>query len=195
MRHPDDRPGAVDPPLVDPAERERLRGLPRPAPHTAAELAALTGLLTAPRPRTTAVVVGHGRDTASSEAAAAFAETWEARGGTVLTVVDWPETAASWLRAARRMTAESPDAWVVAAAVPGFVQLARRLRHSTSWEPSRTYCFGSLGDPRALALAGSGVLYGLRGASADGGTWEVRGGWITEFPARRDDDRARSAAR
>ncbi|MDT9685894.1 ABC transporter substrate-binding protein [Streptomyces sp. TRM76323] len=192
---PDHRTEAVDSPLVDPAERELPGEPPRPAPHTTAELDALTGLLTAPRSRTATVVVGHSRDTASSQSAEAFTEAWEAGGGTVLAVADWPETAASWLRAARRMTAETPDAWVMAAAVPGFVQLARRLRHSTSWEPSRTYCFGSLCDPRVLALAGPGVLHGLRGASADGGTWEVRGGWVTRFPARRDDDRARSAAR
>lgn len=183
--HPSDRHAHADAarsPLVGPADREPHREPPRPAPHTTAELTALTGLLTAPRIRT--VVVGHSRDAACAEAAAAFAEEWEARGGTVLAVVDWPETAASWLRAARRMTAQTPDAWVIAAAVPGFVRLAPRLRHSTAWEPSRTYAFGSLCDPRVPALAGPGVLDGLRGASADGGWWEVRDGCITTFPGR-----------
>ncbi|MFG3439265.1 hypothetical protein ACGF0J_18630 [Nonomuraea sp. NPDC047897] len=164
------------------ADRESYREPPRPGPHTAAELAALTGLLTVPRIGT--VVVGHSRDAASTESAAVFTEEWEAGGGTVLAVVDWPETAASWLRAARRMTAQTPDAWVIAAAVPGFVRLALRLRHSTAWEPSRTYAFGSLGDPRVPALAGPGVLDGLRGASADGGWWEVRDGRITTFRGR-----------
>lgn len=166
--------------LAGPADREPRQ----PAPHTAAELAALTGLLTAPRPPIASVVVGHSRDAASAESATVFAAEWEARGGTVLAVVDWPETAASWLRAARRMTAQTPDAWVIAAAVPGFVRLAQRLRHGTAWEPSRTYAFGSLCDPRVPALTGPGVLDGLRGASADGGWWEVGDGRITRFPGR-----------
>lgn len=183
-RDPHERADATHSPLLGPGERKMYGEPPRPAPHTAAELATLTGLLTAPRSRITTVVTGHSRDPGSAASAAAFTETWEARGGTVLAVVDWPETAASWLRAARRMTAQTPDAWVIAAAVPGFVQLARRLRHSTTWEPSRTYAFGSLCDSRVPALAGPGVVHGLRGASADGGWWEVRDGWITMFPAR-----------
>lgn len=171
-------------PLVDAAERDAYGRLPRPRPHTGAELAALAGLLTRPRSRVETVVVGHGRDGASVSAAEAFAEAWEARGGTVIAVVDWPETAASWLRAARRLTAQMPDAWVVAAAPLGFVQLARRLRRSTDWDPSRTYGFASLCDARLPALAGPGTLRGLRGAGADGGTWEVSGNWVTSFPPR-----------
>ncbi|MGK5671862.1 hypothetical protein ACSNOB_03315 [Micromonospora sp. URMC 106] len=171
-------------PLVDPAACRSHGRSPCPVPHTEAELAALAGLLAVPRSGITTVTVGHSRDAAATTSAAAFTAMWEARGGVVLAVVDWPETAASWLRAARRMTAQTPDAWVVAAATTGFVPLARRLLTSTPWEPSRTYAFGSLCDPRLPALAGPGVLDGLRGASADGGTWEVRGRGVTTFPAR-----------
>ncbi|MFD8813193.1 hypothetical protein ACFV23_17300 [Streptomyces sp. NPDC059627] len=85
-------------------------GLPAPQPHTEAELAALIGLLTVPKARIETVAIGHGRDEASRAAARAFVRAWTARGGQVLTVVDWPETAASWLRPARRLTAETPDA-------------------------------------------------------------------------------------
>jgi hypothetical protein len=175
--------GLLEEPAASPlllAEEATAYGrLPEPSRHTDAELAALVGLLTAPRTRITTVVVGHGRDAASVAAAAAFTAAWEARGGHVLTTVSWPESAASWLRAARRLTAELPDAWVVAAAGAGFAQLARRLRLSTDWDPGRTYAFGSLADPRVAALAGPGVLHGLRGAAADGGTWRVRGSWVT----------------
>ncbi|MER7766970.1 ABC transporter substrate-binding protein [Kitasatospora sp. NPDC096140] len=142
--------------------------------HTDAELASLVGLLTADRAGVETVAIGHGRDDASRAAAHAFAETWQARGGTVLARVDWPEDAASWLRPARRLTAQTPDAWVIAAAVPGFARLARRLRRSTDFDPARAVAFASLGDPRLPALAGPGTLDGLRGATADGGTWEVR---------------------
>ncbi|MCP2170181.1 type 1 periplasmic-binding domain-containing protein [Goodfellowiella coeruleoviolacea] len=157
-------------------------GLPTPAPHTAEELDALIGLLTGRSARVSTVAVGHSRDAAARVAAQAFTAAWTARGGTVLTVVDWPETAASWLRPAVRLTAQRPDAWVVAAAPLGFAQLARRLRHSTDWEPARTVAFASLHDSRLPALAGPDTVHGLRGASADGGTWAVRHGWVSTCP-------------
>ena len=169
-------------PLLAAGEEDSYGELPAPAPHTEAELAALKGLLTAPRSRISTVVLGHSRDAASTAAAQAFTTAWEARDGQVLAVVDWPESAASWLRAARRLTEQTPDAWVVAAAGLGFVQLARRLRHSTDWDPARSYAFASLADSRIPALAGPATLHGLRGATADGGTWEVRGSWVTSVP-------------
>ncbi|MFF4694594.1 ABC transporter substrate-binding protein [Streptomyces chattanoogensis] len=156
--------------------------LPRPAPHTDAELAALIGLLTRPKARIETVTVGHSRDAASRAAAGAFAAAWQARGGTVLAAVDWPESAASWLRPAKRLTDGEPDAWVIAAAPLGFAQLARRLRHSTDWEPSRTVAFAALQDSRLPALTGPETLHGLRGATSGGGTWEVNGRWVTTHP-------------
>ncbi|MFI6316402.1 hypothetical protein ACIBG8_02730 [Nonomuraea sp. NPDC050556] len=85
------------------------------------------------------VTVGHGRDPASVERARRFAEDWERRGGTVLAVVDWPETAASWLRQATRFAAGAPDAWVVAAPHEGWKRMAERLRQGTDWDEERTY--------------------------------------------------------
>ena len=161
-------------PLIRPADTARHDGPPAPAPHTAAELAALIGLLTAPPARIRSVTIGHSRDSASRAAAEAFAEAWLAvEGAWVLAVVDWPEQAASWLRPAQRLTAETPDAWVIAAARPGWAQLARRLRQSTDWAPSRTFTFASLADPRITAPAGPGTLDGLRGATAEGAVREV----------------------
>ncbi|MFG2022478.1 hypothetical protein [Streptomyces sp. NPDC048825] len=169
-------------PLIGAAELAAYADLPAPAPHTDAELTALIGLLTLPKARIEVVAVGHSRDAISRAAADAFATTWRARGGKILTVVNWPETAASWLRAANRLTAELPDAWVMAAAPLGFAQLARRLRHSTDWDPARTYAFAALRDSCLPALAGPDTLHGLRGASADGGTWDVRHRWVTSYP-------------
>lgn len=166
-------------PLIESGELTAYGDLPQPFPHTDAELAALVGLLTRPRPRIETVTVGHSRDAAARAAADAFATVWEGRGGKVLAVVDWPETAASWLRPARRLTGGLPDAWVIAAAPVGFAQLARRLRYGTDWDPARTVAFSSLQDARVPALAGVDTLHGLRGATADGGTWEVRHGWVT----------------
>ncbi|MEU6198649.1 hypothetical protein [Streptomyces sp. NPDC047061] len=169
--------------LIDAADLAAYAGrLPAPQPHTEAELATLIRLLTGPKSQIETVAIGHGRDDASRAAARAFARAWTARGGQVLTVVDWPETAASWLRPARRLTAETPDAWVIAAAVLGFAQLARRLRRSTDFDPARTVAFSSPNTPLLTALAGPDTLSGLRGASADGGVWEVRGAWVTSYP-------------
>ncbi|WP_328624807.1 ABC transporter substrate-binding protein [Streptomyces sp. NBC_00353] len=164
-------------PLIPASDLAEHGDLPLPSPHTEAELAALMGLLKYPGSRIETVSVGHSRDDASRAAAETFSTAWRAGGGTVLATVDWPESAASWLRPATRLTSETPDAWVVAAAPLGFAQLARRLRRSTDWAPARTVAFASLQDARLLALAGEDVLDGLRGASADGGTWNVRHGW------------------
>ncbi|MEU2738310.1 ABC transporter substrate-binding protein [Streptomyces sp. NPDC007095] len=165
-------------PLIGAAELAEFNDLPAPTPHTDAELAALIGLLTVPKSRIETVAIGHSRDANSLAAAEAFAAAWEARGGKVLASVDWPETAASWLRPARRLTAEAPDAWVMAGAPLGFAQLARRLRHSTDWDPARTFAFASLRDSRLPALAGPDTLHGLRAATADGGAWHVRHRWV-----------------
>lgn len=175
-------------PLLGQAAAAGEAEYPVPAAHTAAELSALIGLLAALEPDPGAdgadgpggaeraepvtVVVGHGRDEASRAAAAAFTEAWRARGGQVLATVDWPESAASWLRPARRMTEQSPRAWVVTGALTGWAQMSRRLRHSTDWDPARTFAFAALRDPRLRELAGPDAVRGLRGAGADGGTWE-----------------------
>ncbi|MFE3880021.1 hypothetical protein ACFXPX_37185 [Kitasatospora sp. NPDC059146] len=166
-------------PTPVPAPEPADRPLPVPARHTEVELAALLHLLTTSRPRVHTVAVGHSRDEASRATALAFTEAWQARGGTVLTVTDWPEHAASWLRPARRLTAQEPDAWVIAAAPLGWARLARRLRHSTAWTAERTFGSAALAEPHMIALAGPDTLHGLRGATADGGTWEVRDGWLT----------------
>lgn len=148
--------------------------------YTAAELDAIVALLAQARAR--AITIGHGRELACQEAAAAFVDAWSACGGQIVTIVDWPEQAASWLRTARRFTAEAPDAWVVAAPALGWAQMARRLRASTGWEPERTFGFAALGTPEAVRLAGRGVLDGMRGASADGGTWRAGPIAVTEYP-------------
>lgn len=144
----------------------------------------LLGMLTEPPARIHAITVGHGRDPESRGAAVAFAQAWSSTGGVVLNIVDWPEEAASWLRAARRFAAGEPDAWVVAGAALGWAQLSRRLRHSTDWDPARTFGFASVGTPGCVRLAGAGTLDGLRGASADGGTWRIGRHSIAYTPGR-----------
>ncbi|MFJ9690582.1 hypothetical protein [Kitasatospora sp. NPDC101183] len=170
-------------PLLTPPEAAAYGPLPAPAPHTAAELTALLGLLTGHRrPRLHTVTIGHSRDDASREAAEAFAQAWCAAGHEVLAVADWPERAASWLRPAHRLTDREPDALVIAAAPLGWAQLARRLARSTPWRPERTFGFASLAEPAAAALAGDGVLDGLRGVSPDGGAWRIEHGWTETLP-------------
>jgi hypothetical protein len=83
----------------------------------------------------TLVAVGHGRDAACVAAARSFVACWD---GQIAVVVDWPPTAASWLRHARRLSAANPDAWVIADTPAGFEPVAERLRESTGWDPMRT---------------------------------------------------------
>ncbi|WP_052441718.1 hypothetical protein [Streptacidiphilus anmyonensis] len=178
MRPAGSRTGARSP-LIAPRELGGDAQRRPPARHTAAELTALLGLLNAQHPPVRTVAVGHSRDDASRETARAFVEEWSrVAGRSVLAVVDWPEQAASWLRAARRLTAETPDAWVVAAAPLGWAQLARRLTHSTGWDARRTFGFASLAVPDAVSLSGSRNLDGLRVVDAGGGAWAVRDGLL-----------------
>jgi hypothetical protein len=169
-------------PLVPAADLARHGPTAPPARPTAPELNALLGLLTRPRHGPRTVAVGHSRDAVCRAAAHAFTAAWEEAGGTVVATVDWPESAASWLRPAGRLTAGAPDAWVFAATVTGFAQLARRLRHSTDWDPRRSHAFAALADPHLPALAGPPTVDGLSGATADGGTWQLRGHALITLP-------------
>jgi MoxR-like ATPase len=166
--------------VTSPVERAPLAE--DPAPHTAAELAAVLGLLPDPESQdsTALLSIGHSRDDASRAAARALADAWRRRGGTVLAVVDWPESAASWLRAAGRLTVPAPDAWAFAAAPVGFAQLARRLGQCATWDPARAVAFASLRQPSLPALAGADTLHGLRGATSAGGIWQVHHGRIPD---------------
>lgn len=172
-------PPATASPLISAAElAAHGADLPVPQPHTDAELNTVLALLATQKPQVEAVTIGHGRDHASVAAAEAFAAAWTMHGGTILAVVDWPETAASWLRPATRLTAQRPDAWVIAAGLRGFAQLARRLRRSTDFDPARAVAFASLDDTRLITLAGPDAVNGLHGADADGRIWSVRHGRI-----------------
>lgn len=120
------------------------------------------------------VTVGHARDTQACAAASAFAHAWSAIGRDVLRVVDWPESAASWLRPARRFATPEPDLWVVAGMPTGWAQMARRLTWSTEWKARKTLAFAGLAFPETLELAGVGVLDGLSGCMEGGLIWRVR---------------------
>jgi hypothetical protein len=114
----------------------------------------------------------------AARTAAAFACRWEARGGTVIDVITWPEEAASWLRQATRFAAADPDLWIMAGPPRGWAQMTRRLLWSTPWQPGRTLAFAALGTQHAIELVGAHNLQGLAGATADGGSWTVCGGNI-----------------
>jgi hypothetical protein len=145
-----------------------------PAPHTGPELERLLDLAAGAR----TVAIGHGRHPASIAAATEFASAWTATGGLVLATVHWPATAASWLRAARRLVAPGPDRWVLADTPAGAAQLARRLAAEPGWRADRTLGFASVGTAELLTLAGSDTVFGLTGALPDGGTWCVRAGLL-----------------
>ena len=66
----------------------------------------------------------------------------------------------------------------------GWAQMSRRLRHRTTWDPGRTFAFASIGSTDVVRLAGPGTLNGLRGAAADGGTWQMDRHSITHAAAR-----------
>jgi hypothetical protein len=81
------------------------------------------------------VAVGHGRTDRSVAAAREFVDAWPHE---VAVVVDWPPTAASWLRPAQKLTAAHADAWVIADTPEGWANVERRLRETATWDPMRT---------------------------------------------------------
>jgi ABC-type branched-subunit amino acid transport system substrate-binding protein len=142
-----------------------------PAPHTPAELDRLLELLRQAKADT--VSIGHGRHRTSVAATQALTEAWTASGGTMLHIADWPATAASWLRPAKRLTANTPDALVIADTPDGGAQLLRRLAGQPNWTPRRTFGFASLASTVLITLASPVVLTGMSGATADGGSWRI----------------------
>ncbi|MCD9025569.1 hypothetical protein [Cohnella silvisoli] len=166
-------------PLMNVEMVKELRIIGPPEAHTDNEISALMSLITSSYPPIETIVIGHGREIASVEAAQVFARHWEARGGgsntggVVLAMVSWPEEAASWLRPANRFTELKPDGWIVTGALLGWAQMSRRLRHSTSWDPRRTYGFASLADSRIIRCVGGETLEGMRGVWSDGNMWLI----------------------
>lgn len=138
----------------------------------AAELTALLGLLHAMRPRPVSVVIGTAADAVSRTNGTRLAEAWESHG-VVLDTVTWPETAASWLRHARRFAGPAPDAWIVTATPAGWVGMGRRLAYSTGWSARRTVGIAALAHPTLITAGGAATFDGLRGTHTDGRTWEI----------------------
>jgi hypothetical protein len=122
------------------------------------------------------VNVGHGRDPVAAACAARFVRAWEAEGYEVGSVVSWPPTAASYLRAACRLAAGTPDAWVVADSPEGWAPVAERLAAVGTWLPARTVGFSMLAVPRLAGLTGAAATEGLSGSLRDGRTWTFRRG-------------------
>jgi len=119
------------------------------------------------------IAIGHGRHPASVAAARALHAAWTAAGGSALDRVDWPETPASWLRPARRLTAGDPDAWVLADSIAGCARVVRRLAQQENWTPARTIGFAGLASDDLVALAAPISLAGMTGPTATGGTWRI----------------------
>lgn len=106
-------------------------------------------------------MIGCAADPVSQVNARLLADAWP---GELLDTVVWPEVAASWLRQARRFTAQGPDAWLVTGTPAGWLGMARRLERSTSWSAARTVATSGLV---------SASFAGMRGAYPDGRTWAV----------------------
>ncbi len=163
-------------PLLPPGQAERAAEHLAESEATDAELTRLTELALGRGAR--AIALGRGNSPAATTAITSFARCWEAAGGTIICVVTWPESAASWLRQATRFAAADPDLWVMAGPAAGWAQMTRRLLWSTPWRPEHTLAFAALGTPDVISLVGPHNLSGLTGATADGGTWQIRDGLL-----------------
>ncbi|WP_228000444.1 hypothetical protein [Nocardia australiensis] len=160
-------------------ESPLLHRAPRTADDVAAtdvEIAAIIAVARARGAHT--LTLGSGRNPAAITTMAAVAAEWERGGRHIADHVTWPETAASWLRQARRFTATTPDLWVMTGPRLGWAQMTRRLLWSTTWTPRDTLVPAEIADPAALALVGTAYLNGLTGVDTDGSTWTVADGLL-----------------
>jgi hypothetical protein len=180
-------------PLIEKDEKLQLMKFTSPASHTDKEIYTLMDLLTSTHPPIESITIGHGRDSASREAAHTLAQLWETKGGSegsggfVLDIVDWPEEAASWLRPATRLTEGSPDAWVITGALLGCVQVCRRLYKDTNWDAQKTFGLSSLANTHILTyvgqtIEGETIIEGMRGALSNGGIWYIENGQLVTSP-------------
>ncbi|GAA4906631.1 hypothetical protein EV188_103475 [Actinomycetospora succinea] len=159
------------------------------------ELDLLIALLDELRPEV--LGIGHGRDTTATRRAHLAAQRWEARGGHLAALVSWPDTAASWLRQATKLT-EDADTWLIADHPTGWAGIGPRLADDGRWSATRTVAFSSLAHPDLPRLAGAAATEGVHGAygaeapaysrrnmaSADGaGAWVFRHGLLIHRPA------------
>ncbi|MEV6071105.1 hypothetical protein AB0L82_31550 [Nocardia sp. NPDC052001] len=142
---------------------------------TDAEIAAIIAVARARGART--LTLGSGRTSAAIATMAAVADQWERGGGRIADHITWPETAASWLRQARRFATAPTDLWVMTGPRLGWAQMTRRLLWSTIWS-ARDTIVATIADPAALALVGTAYLEGLTGVDPDGSTWTVTDGLL-----------------
>jgi len=122
------------------------------------------------------IAIGSGRDPISRASAQTIADAWRRTGGEVGLELDWPETAASWLRPATRFATANADLWIMLGPPLGWAQMTRRLLWSTSWRPARALLAGSVSDPGTLDLVGLINLSGIAGTTSDGGDWHLSAG-------------------
>lgn len=150
---------------------------------TEAEIGAMITVARARGARTLAL--GSGRTRAAIATMSAVGAQWERGGGRIADHITWPETAASWLRQARRFTAAAPDMWVMTGPPLGWAQMTRRLLWSTPWSAGTTIVTSEIADPAALALVGTAYLEGLTGVDPDGSVWTVTDGVLRHQPGPR----------
>ncbi|WP_019930724.1 hypothetical protein [Nocardia sp. BMG111209] len=160
-------------------ETPLLHDISRSGDVPAATDAEIAGIVAVARARgVRALTLGSGRTPAAIATVDAVAVEWERGGGRIADHVTWPETAASWLRQARRFTTTTPDLWVMTGPRPGWAQMTRRLLWSTPWSAADTIVTSVIADPAALALVGTAYLEGLTGVDAEGSAWTVTDGLL-----------------
>lgn len=127
--------------------------------------------------------IGHSRETPARQMATELSLLWQSsptwvrpEGGSVLRTVDWPETAASWLRPAQRFARPVPGNWVVLGDFASWLPMSQRLAAQPGWDAAKTFALFS-NDAQLLAHSGwPAALEGLRGLLTTGSRWEVAGG-------------------
>jgi len=124
--------------------------------------------------------IGHNREETNINIAACIANKWietqnwvRSEGGYILNVVDWPESAASWLRQAKQLNQDNPDAWVIISSFKSAMQILQRLSAEKNWIPERTFCLFSSNCEMMNKITPWAGLNGLKGLLTNGRRWII----------------------
>jgi len=131
--------------------------------------------------------IGHSSLAHDKAFAENFALKWESSvnwvrsdGGFIINIVEWPITAASWLKPAQRLNKDNPDAWILVGPFASSLKLMERLLNEKSWLPERTFCVFPTFENAENRFDLMRKLNGLEALLLSGEKWIIENGtWLT----------------
>ncbi|OXE97143.1 hypothetical protein BC749_108234 [Flavobacterium araucananum] len=124
--------------------------------------------------------IGYDRNDTNYNIAEELAERWQYNqtcvrvdGGFIITLVNWPETAASWLAQAKELNKDRPDAIAIISSISSGLAVLKRLADQQNWSASQTFCIFDDTETLQRYAAELSVHSGLKCIMKDGSRWIV----------------------